>query len=63
MGAEDNLTYHEATVKQVLQKLGYQDVRSVNEGLAVIYSELEDTNYTGFGISCGGGLCTWLWPT
>jgi actin-like ATPase involved in cell morphogenesis len=57
LGAEDNLTYHEATVKQVLQKLGYQDVRSVNEGLAVIYSELEDTNYTGFGISCGGGLC------
>jgi tRNA A37 threonylcarbamoyltransferase TsaD len=23
----------------------------------VIYSELEDTNYTGIGISCGGGLC------
>lgn len=57
LGSEDNLTYHEATVRQVLNKLGFQDVRSVNEGLAVIYSELEDTNYTGFGISCGGGLC------
>jgi hypothetical protein len=57
LGAEDNLTYHEASVKQVLNRMGYADVRSVNEGLAVIYSELEDTNYTGFGISCGGGLC------
>lgn len=57
LGAEDGLTYHEATVRQVLGQLGYEDVRSVNEGLAVIYSELEDTNYTGFGVSCGGGLC------
>ena len=36
--------------------MGYQ-VKSINEGLAVIYSELESTNYTGIGISCGGGLC------
>ncbi|WP_321475830.1 hypothetical protein [uncultured Paludibaculum sp.] len=57
LGQETNLTYHEATIKQVLAKLGYNDVRSVNEGLAVIYSELEDSNYTGIGISCGGGLC------
>jgi hypothetical protein len=56
LGAEDNLTYHEATVKQVLQEIGYT-VKSINEGLAVIYSELENTNYTGIGISCGGGLC------
>jgi hypothetical protein len=57
LGAEENLTYHEATVRQVLDQLGYRDTRSVNEGLAVIYSELDDTNYTGVGISCGGGLC------
>src|SRR5579871_393244 len=56
LGAEENLTYHEATLRQVLSGLGYQ-VKSINEGLAVIYSELEDTNYTGIGISCGGGLC------
>jgi hypothetical protein len=57
LGSEDNLTYHEATVKQILTQLGYEDVRSINEGLAVIYSELEDSNYTGIGVSCGGGLC------
>jgi hypothetical protein len=56
IGAEDNLTYHEATLRQVLTELGHE-VRSINEGLAVIYSELEDSNYTGIGISCGGGLC------
>jgi actin-like ATPase involved in cell morphogenesis len=56
-GSDDNLTYHEATVRQVLSKLGYHDAAAVNEGLAVIYSELEDSNYTGVGISFGGGLC------
>jgi hypothetical protein len=56
LGAEENLTYHEATLRQVLTEMGYQ-VKSINEGLAVIYSELESTNYTGIGISCGGGLC------
>ncbi len=55
-GADDNLTYHEATLKQVLTDMGL-DVKSINEGLAVIYSELESSNYTGIGISCGGGLC------
>ena len=36
--------------------MGYE-TRSINEGLAVVYGELESTNYTGIGISCGGGLC------
>jgi len=56
LGAEENLTYHEATIRQLLNDLGF-DAKSINEGLAVIYAELESTNYTGIGISCGGGLC------
>lgn len=56
LGAENSLTYHEATVRQILGEMGYQPV-SLNEGLAVIYGELESSNYTGVGISCGGGLC------
>lgn len=55
-GEQDNLTYHETTLKQVLEGLGYK-AKSITEGLAVVYAELEDTNYTGIGISCGGGLC------
>jgi hypothetical protein len=56
LGAEENLTYHEATLKQILASRGF-DVHSIAEGLAVIYAELESSNYTGIGISCGGGLC------
>jgi len=53
---EEGLTYHEATLRQIFAELDYE-VLGINEGLAVIYSELEDTNFTGIGISCGGGLC------
>jgi hypothetical protein len=56
LGAEENLTYHEATLRQILADKGYH-VKSINEGLAVVYSELESSNYTGIGISFGGGLC------
>ena len=56
LGAESSLTYHEATLRQILTELNYQPV-SINEGLAIVYSELESSNYTGIGISCGGGLC------
>jgi hypothetical protein len=56
LGAESMLTYHETTIRQILSELGYQPV-AINEGLAVIYGELESSNYTGIGISCGGGLC------
>ncbi|HLK66841.1 MAG TPA: hypothetical protein VKU19_25585 [Bryobacteraceae bacterium] len=56
MGAEENLTYHEATMRDILAGMGFE-VQSINEGLAVVYGELESSNYTGIGISCGGGLC------
>lgn len=56
IGSEENLTYHEATLHQLFADLGYE-VKSINEGLAVVYSELESTNFTGIGISCGGGMC------
>lgn len=56
LGAADALTYHEATLRQTLEELGFEP-SSINEGLAVVYGELEDSNYTGIGISCGGGLC------
>lgn len=56
LGAEEELTYHEATLRQNLTELGFV-ATSINEGLAVVYGELESTNYTGIGVSCGGGLC------
>lgn len=56
LGGEGNVTYHESTLRHMLSEIGYQ-TKAINEGLAVIYGELENTNYTGIGISCGGGLC------
>lgn len=55
-GGEDNVKYHESALRDVLRSMGYE-VMSINEGLAVVYSELEDTNYTGIGVSFGGGMC------
>jgi hypothetical protein len=54
--ATESLTYHESALRQTIAEWS-GEVTSLNEGLAVIYSELEDSNYTGIGISCGGGLC------
>jgi hypothetical protein len=55
-GHEAQLTYHEATLRRHFESLGYKAI-AINEGLAVIFSELEDQNFTGIGISCGGGMC------
>lgn len=56
LGSDETAAYHESALRTILVELGYE-VKSINEGIAVIYSELEDTNYTGIGISCGGGMC------
>jgi hypothetical protein len=55
-GREAQLTYHEASLRQYFTSLGYKAM-AINEGLAVIFSELEDHNFTGIGVSCGGGMC------
>ena len=54
-GAPSSLVYHEALMKQMLEGKGFE-ARSINEGLAVVFSELEKENFSGIGISCGGGL-------
>jgi len=56
LGSESTVTFHEAALRELLTELGHE-AKGINEGLAVIYSELEDSNYTGIGISFGGGLC------
>ncbi|HEV2861767.1 MAG TPA: hypothetical protein VGX48_12220 [Pyrinomonadaceae bacterium] len=55
-GVNGNLVYHEAVLKQFVQSLGYK-AKAVNEGQAVVFSELQDENFTGIGISFGGGMC------
>lgn len=52
----DSTVYHESIIRMHLTHMGY-DPRSINEGMAVVLSELASTNFTGIGISMGGGMC------
>jgi len=47
--------YHQKTIESFLNDIGY-DAEPINEGMAVIYSELADKNFTGLGISFGAGM-------
>lgn len=47
--------YHQNIIKGFLEKWGYRP-KPINEGLAVIFSELGEDNFTGLGISLGGGM-------
>ena len=55
-GTDSSLVYHENMVKRFLTELGFQ-AKSVNEGMAVVLAELANENFTGIGISFGGGMC------
>jgi hypothetical protein len=50
------LTYHEQVITMYLQNMGYTPM-AVNEGMATVLCELADDDYTGIGISMGGGMC------
>jgi actin-like ATPase involved in cell morphogenesis len=53
---ETDIIYHETILRRHLESKGYR-TKGINEGLAVIFSELEVENFTGLGISFGGGMC------
>ena len=47
--------YHEDIVKSILLECGY-DAKPINEAEALCYAGLEDSDYTGIGVSCGAGM-------
>lgn len=53
--AELDTLYHTKTVGALIDRLGYK-AQPINEGMAVVYSELKDNNFTGLGISWGAGM-------
>ncbi|MBF0620097.1 MAG: hypothetical protein HQL19_08010 [Candidatus Omnitrophica bacterium] len=53
-GAMD-VNYHHNVIEIMLSVFGYQ-VLSMNEAYAVVLAELQEKNFTGIGISCGGGM-------
>ena len=54
--AQFDIIYHANMLRQVFQELKYKNIFKMTEGLAVIYSELEDEQFSGIGISCGAGM-------
>ncbi|MBV9521543.1 MAG: hypothetical protein JO010_02045 [Alphaproteobacteria bacterium] len=53
---KSDLIFHERSVLGIFDRLGYK-VQSVNEGLAIVYAELKEANFTGIDMSFGGGMC------
>jgi hypothetical protein len=52
---ENDTVYHEGIVSSILKKIGYTP-NAMNEAHAIVYSELADHDFTGIGVSCGGGM-------
>jgi hypothetical protein len=50
-----NVIYHQGVFEGILKKLGYH-AKFLVEGHAVVFSELAEDDFTGIGISCGGGM-------
>jgi hypothetical protein len=50
------IVYHESILRRLLSSLGYSPM-SINEGMAIVISELSEDDFTGIGISMGGGMC------
>jgi actin-like ATPase involved in cell morphogenesis len=50
-----NVLYHRKTMEALTKNLKY-NTHIIDEGLAVIYSELGEYNFTGLGISVGAGM-------
>lgn len=55
-GSDAGIPYHQACISQILTELGYEPT-PITEGLAVVFGELAEHNFSGIGISCGSGLC------
>jgi hypothetical protein len=50
-----NVAYHRDVFEGALKSLGYVP-KPILEGHAVVFAELADDDFTGIGISCGGGM-------
>ena len=55
LDADFNIIYHIKMIEGFLKTLGYTP-KSINEGHAIILSELAEEDFTGIGLSFGGGM-------
>ncbi len=52
---DNNIIYHQGLFESMLRSMGYT-ARAINEGHAVVFSELAESDFSGIGISFGGGM-------
>ena len=50
-----NVVYHKGLFEGLLRKLNY-NAKPIVEGHAIVFAELAEDDFTGIGISCGGGM-------
>lgn len=55
LDVDNNVVYHQGLFEGMLTKMGYE-ARSLNEAHAVIFAELAACDFTGIGLSFGGGM-------
>jgi len=52
---DQDTIYHRSVFESILRSFGFEPV-IIEEGYAVVFSELGYQDFTGIGISCGGGM-------
>ncbi len=52
---DQDTIYHKGVFEKILRSIGFEPI-IIDEGYAVVLSELEYKEFTGIGISCGGGM-------
>ncbi|GAB4150079.1 MAG: hypothetical protein Fur0037_18490 [Planctomycetota bacterium] len=55
LDVDNNVVYHQGLFESMLAKLGY-NAHAINEAHAVIFAELAESDFTGIGLSFGGGM-------
>jgi actin-like ATPase involved in cell morphogenesis len=55
LDVDNNIVYHQGLFEGLISKMGYR-ARAINEAHAVVFSELADSDFTGIGLSFGGGM-------
>ncbi|MFO0983888.1 MAG: hypothetical protein U1E76_19555 [Planctomycetota bacterium] len=53
--ASNNIIYHQGLFEGMLRSIGFEP-KALNEGHAVTFAELGDQDFTGIGLSFGGGM-------
>jgi hypothetical protein len=55
LDVDNNVVYHQGLFESLINKLGYK-AHAINEAHAVVFAELAEQDFTGIGLSFGGGM-------